>query len=132
MQPGGQSGRSVKKMLTGLARRAGLPGNAQACSGGLLWGARSGGLSLDRAVTGADPPFKPAMLASAEVERGSDPIRQAIAFNRELSRETFREAALLCITFFWAERMRTGWAAVNAAVAAALSPEAIASSTLRT
>jgi hypothetical protein len=48
-----------------------------------------------------------------------------MALRREVSRETFLEAALLCMTFFWAERMRIGWAAANAALAASLSPEAI-------
>ena len=48
------------------------------------------------------------------------------------SRETFRDATFLCITPFWALRINSGCAAFNAAAAAALSPEAIASSTLRT
>src|SRR5262245_37360889 len=59
-------------------------------------------------------------------------LTHAIAFRREPSRETFRDAVFLCITIVWAERMRTGWAAANAALAASLSPEAIASSSLRT
>ncbi len=55
-----------------------------------------------------------------------------MAFKRELRRETFRDAAPLGSTFFWAERMRTGCAAAKAALAASVSPDAIASSTLRT
>ena len=47
-------------------------------------------------------------------------------------RETFRFAVLRWITPFWAARMISGAAAFRAAAAAALSPEAIASSTLRT
>src|SRR5262249_56142110 len=48
------------------------------------------------------------------------------------SRDTLRFAALRWITPFCAARMISGSAAFNAAAAAALSPEAIASSTLRT
>lgn len=47
-------------------------------------------------------------------------------------RETFREAVFLCTMPFWALRISCGWAALKAASAAALSPAAIASSTLRT
>src|SRR4051812_41448118 len=47
-------------------------------------------------------------------------------------RDTLRSAALRWITPFWAARMISGAADFKAAVAAALSPEAIASSTLRT
>src|SRR5688572_26241412 len=51
---------------------------------------------------------------------------------REPSLETFREAVFLCRMSFCAARMRAGWAASKAALAASLLPEAIASSTLRT
>src|SRR5688572_27520155 len=54
-----------------------------------------------------------------------------MALTRELSRETFRDAAFLCSTVFCAARMRTGWATAKAALAASLLPEAMASSTLR-
>src|SRR5437588_8312786 len=49
-----------------------------------------------------------------------------------VSRETLRFAALRWITPFWAARMISGAADFNASAAAVLSPEAIASSTLRT
>src|SRR6266536_3546587 len=49
-----------------------------------------------------------------------------------VSRETLRFAALRWITPFWAARMISGAADFNASTAAVLSPEAIASSTLRT
>lgn len=71
-------------------------------------------------------PVRGAVSGAAKVQL------HAIVLRRELSRETLREAALLCITFFCAERMRMGCAAASAALAASLSPEAIASSTLRT
>src|SRR4051812_7212951 len=49
-----------------------------------------------------------------------------------VSRDTLRSAALRWITPFWAARMISGAADFKAAIAAVLSPEAIASSTLRT
>src|SRR3982074_3671696 len=51
---------------------------------------------------------------------------------RSVRRETFRLAAFLCTTRFWAERMMTGSAAFKAAIALSRSPAAIASSTLPT
>src|SRR5690606_32272313 len=47
-------------------------------------------------------------------------------------REIFRAAVFLCITPFWVLAMMSGWAVLRASAAAALSPDAIASSTLRT
>src|SRR5262245_10512009 len=55
-----------------------------------------------------------------------------MALRRAVRRETLREADFLWTTRFWAERISTGCAAASAALAAPLSPEAIASSTLRT
>ena len=49
-----------------------------------------------------------------------------------MRREILREAAYLCTTCFWADRISTGSAAARAALAASLLPAAIASSTLRT
>src|ERR1700736_1036030 len=48
-----------------------------------------------------------------------------------VSRDTLRFAALRCTTPFWAARMISGSADFKASTAAVLSPEAIASSTLR-
>jgi hypothetical protein len=51
---------------------------------------------------------------------------------RAESREIFREAVFLWRIPFWALRISSGWALRKAASAADLSPEEIASSTLRT
>ena len=51
---------------------------------------------------------------------------------REARRETFRAADFLWTIPFWEARMRIGSAAERAALAADLSPDATASSTLRT
>src|SRR5690606_25444592 len=61
-----------------------------------------------------------------------DPGNHAIALRRAVRRETLRDAVLLCSTRFWADRISTGCASASAALAASLSPAAIASSTLRT
>src|SRR5690606_11796026 len=53
-------------------------------------------------------------------------------FIRCARRETLREAVLRCRTPLPAARISSGWAALKAASAAALSPAAIAASTLRT
>lgn len=53
-------------------------------------------------------------------------------FRRLARRETLRDAVFLCITPFVAARISSGCAALKAAVAAAVSPEAKASSTFRT
>ena len=57
---------------------------------------------------------------------------QAMDLMREARRETFRAAVFLWTIPFWEARMRIGSAAERAALAAVLSPEATASSTLRT
>src|SRR5262245_54214411 len=56
----------------------------------------------------------------------------AIALTRAARRETFRAALRLWTTPFWPVRTRMGSAAASALRAAALSPAASASSTLRT
>src|SRR6185295_5861219 len=58
--------------------------------------------------------------------------RHGIAFTRDARREILRDADFLWTTPFWETRIRTGSAAARAALAAALSPVAKASSTLRT
>ena len=52
-------------------------------------------------------------------------------FTRADSLDTFRLAVFLCNTPLFAARAISGWAVLRAAVAASLSPDAIASSTLR-
>src|SRR4051812_36003814 len=47
-------------------------------------------------------------------------------------RDTFRDAEFLCTMPFWAARISSGCAARSASAAAPRSPDAIASSTLRT
>jgi hypothetical protein len=59
------------------------------------------------------------------------PQRQLTFFTRAASRDTLLEAVRLCITPFCAARISSGSAALSAAWAAAASPDAIASSTLR-
>src|ERR1700722_11279635 len=67
---------------------------------------------------------------------GSGDVRRASYFAslaiRCARRDTFRRAALRCMMFFCAARMIAGSASAIAVVARVRSPEAIASSTLRT
>ncbi len=48
---------------------------------------------------------------------------------RAESRDSLREAVLLCMMPFWADLMISGWAAFRASAATDLSPERMASST---
>ena len=63
--------------------------------------------------------------------RNQPGLDQEIALTRLDKREILREAAFLCRTPCCALRMISGCAALSASAAFALSPEAIASSTLR-
>ena len=58
-------------------------------------------------------------------------VDQASAFTRADRRDILRATVFLCNTPFVTPRISSGWAARSAAAAASLSPEAIASSTLR-
>lgn len=57
--------------------------------------------------------------------------RQAMAFTRAAKRDIFRDAVFLWYTPFVTPRISSGCADFSAVWAASLSPEAIASSTLR-
>ena len=71
---------------------------------------------------------------NCNTERLSAPdlLQALIALTRAVRRDTLRAAVRLWMTPFWAVRTNTGSVALRAAAAAALSPDAIASSTLRT
>src|SRR5262245_5405858 len=73
-------------------------------------------------------PAGDAGFVAIEVRKGD---QAESVFKRWARRETFREAVFLWMTPLVAARINSGWAAVKAASAAALSPASRASSTLR-